>query len=64
MTSRRAAEDKFGRAAAAGDAICDSGMLSLPSAEESELAMVASCGGRCVEGTSTAKTVRIESDRW
>ena len=35
----------------------------LPSAEESELVMVASCGGRCVEGTSTAKTVRMRCER-
>ena len=46
MTPRRAAEDSFDRVAVAGDAICDSGMLSLLSVEELELAMVAAYGGR------------------
>ena len=38
-------DDSLDRAAAAGDAICDSGMLSLLSVEESELAMMAAYGG-------------------
>ena len=35
MTSRSTVDDSLDRAAAAGDAICDSGMLSLLSVEES-----------------------------
>jgi hypothetical protein len=48
MKSRRAAKLCFARAAAAAGDSCDSGMLSLLSVEESELAlaMAAAFGGR------------------